>query len=873
MPTVTTVTTSTGAAFAFPPQALMERAIDTGDLWLVFRSADTTVAIWRSQDDGASWASQGSFTRANLVDVADICIDQAGDHIHMVLQTNESSQDRLYYKRIDIRSGIASFTSGETQVAASANGGSARGYWYSACIYAYKNPDGTFAVLLTGAYHSSGGSGIYLHGVSVKNDGAFTTYVNNGIIKSTRLYRNSGDDSGGITVTRDVEHNGDGYNTKTPNVWLSFQINGNAYCLKLTWQGYKTGWSSPTSAPLVAGGRTSVRDLPGRWDGKRFIIISPNPSDPTKMDVFERDAGNTKNVATRTTPSHPNTSGSISANSLSYNHVTQDMRIIAAGVSPGPLYYIDFSRTAGTWGTWAQAEGAVSVVTSEWGIRRSTYGTNQYDVYRTTGTTSPWTVGTYALPVNFAPTAATWVTGTAGTPETNGAAFDVTASLTLDWEFHDPNDADTQSQYALKRQIGAGTVQWWRTSDSTWQTVETFNTSATTAVTLTASQWVGAGGATDAAHTYSVAVKDAGGLTAPYSSSLGVVPSARVDPTLTAPTSGAILNTGGVTATWTITEQSAYRIRVTNTATSVVVHDTGWQIDPGSTPTVLTYVCPTVLPDGFAGQITLQSRNAEGLASVVRTATFTIDFVEPVAPLIIDLAGSPSEGGINVSPFQAAPTGAQPATARLDLWRRKYVPIAPANLNPYFETNATDWSNVGYASAARSTAFAHTGVASLLLTPSGGAATPYVQSTTIVSTSPGVVWEARMWFRPTTANKTVRLRLQWYTGTTLLSESTRDFTAVAGVWLWGVYQAAVPISATGVRIAAGEIGTPAAGDTLYIDEVVLVAANQDVGIPINTDVISGGTVLDWRAVTGVEYEYRLYAEAANGTRVYGPWQA
>jgi hypothetical protein len=266
--TVTTVTTTAGGAFSFPPSTLMERAMDTGYLWIALRTTDTTIAIYRSIDNGLTWTFGTSFTRTGLYDIGDICIDQAGDMIHMVYLVNESSFDKLYYKRIDIRSGTPVPASGELTVTSGSNGGTARSYWYSASIYGYKNPDSTYSVLIPGAFHQASYSGIYIYGVSVKSDAAaFATSKNDGLVHSTHQYRIAGDDSGGITVTRDVEHNGDGYTTNTPTLWLSFQIHSNAYTLKLPWQGYRTGWSSPTVASYVAKSRTSVRDLPARWDG------------------------------------------------------------------------------------------------------------------------------------------------------------------------------------------------------------------------------------------------------------------------------------------------------------------------------------------------------------------------------------------------------------------------------------------------------------------------------------------------------------------------------------------------------------------------------------------------------------------------------
>lgn len=867
MATITTTTSS--GAFSFPPQTCMDRAPDTGHLWAVCRTATTTIAVFRSIDDGGSWTSQGSFTRTGLIDIGEARIDQAGDHIHLVFLTNQSGEDRLYYRRIDIRTGSASFSSGELFLVAG-NASNNHDFLFSASVAPYKNPDGSFAIIAGVAFRGSSHSGVEFFGVSIRNDAPLTTYRNDGIIKTTREYARSGDDSGGVSISLDFEHNGDGFTAATPNVWATFQIHSTAYCVKFAWQGYKNGWKSPSSAPTVAGSRSTVRDLPSRWDGERLLIVSRSPSDTTKINIYERDVSNTTNTATRTSPTHPQ--GVVNATMIGYNHVTKDFRLFAVGTSTAVLYYVDFTRATATWGSWTQAN-ATAPVTSEWGIRRSTYGTYQYDLYHQTGGGSPWTLSNYGLPVNFPPTAPTWVTGTAGTPVTNGAAFDVSVSLTLDWIFNDPG-VDTQSAYAVSRQIGAGSIEYWRASDSTWQASEVQNTSATTGLVLTTGQWVGGGGAADAAHKYRVKTWDSGGSASTYSDTLSIVPSTRVDPTLTAPTASQVLNTGLVTATWTVSEQGSYRVTVTNVATGVVVHDTGFLTDPTpATPSILSYVVPVTLVDGFSGSLTLQTRNAEGLASVLRTVAFSIDFVEPVAPVVSILANNPAEGGNDVQLTQGAPTGAQPATVRMDLYRRVAGAYVPANANPYFETNASDWSNVNYSTAARSTVQAHQGTASLLCTPSGAQASPYVQTTTIYTTNgPGNRWSALGWSRSTTANKPVRLKLQWYDASNaLLSETTRDFTTVAGVWLWMMVTGTAPDLAVGVRIAAGQINTPAAGDTVYFDELKLLSANDDEGLRIETNVASGEVFLDWRAVGGVNYEYRGYAEAANATAIYGPW--
>lgn len=866
MPTVTTTTTSGG--FAYPEASCMDRSPTTGELWLAVRTTTTTVALYKSSDNGVSWGTQGSFTRSGLYDIGEFRIDQAGDHIHMAILVNESSLDKIYYKRIDIRSGSASY--GGELLVSQGSAATARDFWSSASLIAYKNPDGSYSCVIGGSFHSVSFSGVFFYTVSIKNDAGFTTYNNLNLVSPTRQYRLTNDDTTGITVSMDIEHNGDGTTSATPNIWASFQIHNYAYTLKLTWQGYKTGWKSPAVAVITASGRTSTRDVAARWDGTRFVQLSTNPSDTTKIDVFERNSANTANAATRITPSHPQ--GVVTVHMLSYNHATKDIRVFGVGTSTAVLYYVDFTRATGLWGSWTIAN-ATAPLASEWGVRRSTYGTNQYDVYMESGGGSPWTITAYVLAVNFAPTAPTWVTGTAGTVETNGAAFDVSVSLLLDWDFHDPNATDTQGSFALSRQIGAAAVQYFRTSDNTWQVAEVQNTSGTTSRTLTTGQWLGGGGASDPAHVYKVKTWDAAGTPSVYSSGLSVIPSTRVDPTLTAPAPAAILNTGIVNATWTVSEQGSYRVTVTNTATTALVYDSGWLTDPTPlTPSVLAWAVPTILPDGFAGSLTLQTKNAEGLSSVLRTVAFTVDFVEPVAPLIT-VVGAPTLGGIQATLTQAAATGTQPATIRRSLYHRTVVSVTPVNANPYFETNTTDWTNQGYSTMVRSTAQFHQGAASILGTPTGVAATPYIQ-TGLYPIGASTRWEQRGWFRSTTANKVVRLKLQWYdVSSVLISESVRDMTPVANTWIWASNAATAPALATQVRYAIGQIGTPAAGDTLFADELVLMAANDDPGIRIAEDIQSGTVTLDWRTVTGVNYEYRGYALAVNATEVYGPWQA
>jgi hypothetical protein len=871
---VITAAPTVSSALSYNPQSLVDRSTATGDLWSMVWLTATTFGVYRSTDGGGSWSLSTTITRANVSAMGEFRIDQAGDHIHWVWLANESSFDRLYYKRIDIRSGTA-VPGGDLLVAQNANGGVANAVYQTCGVWPQKNPDGTFALVVPVTFHTGTISGVNLYGVSLTTEASgFTTYVNPGIILNKSQYAVTANDTS-LTLSIDAEHNGDGITTSTPNLWISWQAVQTLYAIKLSWQGYQTGWSAPTSATSIALNRVStLRDGSARWTASLFSMLSPNTADQTKLDMFDRNQANTTTVS-HTTPSHPQ--GVITAYMLSQNHVTGDPRLFAVGTSTAFPYYIDYARAGNAFGSWTIAYATTAPRNGQWGIRRSSVGTSAYEFYQQEGAASPYTVRTVTLPVNFAPTAPTWVYGGAGSPAVNGAAFDVSVSLVLDWQFNDANVADTQGSYALSRQIGAATIQYWRASDSTWQAAEVQNTSATTALTLTTAQWLGAGGATDPAHVYKVKTWDSAGLPSTYSDGLSIIPSTRVDPTLTHPTAAEVFTVSQITATWTISEQSAYRITVSNTVTGLTIHDSGWQRDPGgASPAVLSYTVPVNLSNSFAGSLTLQSRNVEGLPSVVRSNSFTVAFVEPVSPVIGALSAALVGGltaGISVPMTQAAPTGAQPTTTGIDIYRRKVVSTAAINSNPYFETNANDWTAVGGGSVARSTAQFHEGAASLLYTPPGAVAAPFAQ-TGLYPVTQGVIYEARTWTRPTTANKPVRLYLSWYDVSSVLVSSTiRDFAAVAGVWMWGNVQGAPPSTATQVRVAVGLMNTPAATDTAFFDETILLLGNIDAGTRWFTNTVSGTTYTDFKTVTGVDYEYQAVAAGGNATTTAGPWKS
>jgi hypothetical protein len=864
----TITTTTTPGPMSYPALSSIDRSPTTNELWAFARTTTTVCSFYKSSDSGASWSFQGSFTKTGLYDIGEIRIDKAGDFLHMVYLFNDGTYDNVAYRPVDIRSGGASpFTSEVIITRAPAS--SPRDYYHSCGVLPYKNQDGTYSAVIGLTYHSGVTCGASFHAARYVAGSTPSLVTNDNLLNGQRAYTVNGNDLL-LTVSMDFEHNGDGITTNTPNIWSSFQIGTVAYLTKFSWQGYKTGWSTPSVSTKVDTGRlVGNRDFPGRWDGARFVMASIDPSTSSFLAIYERNQANTSTTK-RSTPTHPQ--GVITEWALSWNHVTKDLRVFAVGTTTAVCYYVDYIRSTATWGSWTSVS-ATAPLAGEWSVRRGTAGSYQYDFYMGSGGASPYTLSNVILGVNFSPTAPTWIYGASPTPTVNGAAFDVSSSLALDWQFNDPNATDVQSAYALSRQIGSATIQYFRASDNTWQAAEVQNSSATSAKTLTTAQWLGAGGASDAAHVYKVKTWDSGSLPSAYSDGLYLVPSTRVDPTLTGPTASQVFNAGTVTATWTVSEQSAYRVTLTNTATGALTYDSGYLTDPGgATPAVLSYQVPYVLPNAYAGTLTLQTRNVEGLPSVVRSVAFSIAFVEPVAPIVSALTATPSTGTINVTITQAAATSPQPATTDVDIWRRKSLGAVPINVNPTFEVDASDWGNAGFASAARSTAQAHTGVGSLLCTPNGSTALPFALMTAFYPVTEATRWEFRAWFRATTTASAVRLYLRWYdTTSTLISSTTRDMSAVATTWVWAQLTGQAPALATSVRLGIGYVGTPLATDLLYLDDLQLFAANDDTGIRIATAVTLGAAVGDWRAVTGTPYEYRGYATGVNDTAVYGPW--
>lgn len=671
MSTIATTTNTTPFQFQY---SLLDRSGPTGNLYAMVKSSTAnTYDLYVSANDGTSWSLALSVTRANIVEIGPIFVlDPRYNQLAWVYRTNESSEDRVYLRTISDLSSPA--WNAEVLVYGVNNGGVAGSVVTGMDVKVFVVPNWNIFTLVAFGISYGGNHGCSLFALTGLTMASMV--VNNNLMSGTRQWMLPG--TGRSTPALEVEHNGDGKTAagNTPNLWLAF---GRSYLgmVKVSWNG--NGWTGPTS-PVVVNPSIGADDtVTGRWDGNRFVMAVPNPASTSTVVVYERNKANTT-TTTRTTPTHP--TGVVRNCTVSYDKVTGDLRVYAVGTSSTVLYYVDFVRATSSWGSWASvlATAVLGGNGDNYGVRRGNWGNSKYDVY-TAHSGAPNTLTHTQQLAAYPPSTPTW------TAPGSGIAQDVAAGLTLDWVFTDPDPNDTQLSYALSRQVGAGAVQYYTAAGGTWGGSEVFNTSGTSAVTL-ASGW---GADIDANHTYKVRVRDSTSLSSGYSAGLVVVPSAKVNPSITAPTAAQVITVDHVTVTWTASQQTAYRIVLKTNPGGVAVYDSGWV-----TSTATSVVVPYVLADLTGWTVELTTANNEGLASTTQTRNFTVDYVNPMTPTLV-VTPNPANGYITVAITNPAPSGGAPTVTYQDLYRRSAGTTTAARLATGLASGATynDWQAAG----------------------------------------------------------------------------------------------------------------------------------------------------------------------------------
>jgi hypothetical protein len=645
------------------------------------RTASTTYGVFKSTDGGGTWTARATFTRSNLAEWSSFVTDSLGG-AYLAYRVDDGSTSRLFYRRfLDNQNAWES----EFQCSGTNGSGDPTGFWQGVDVAVKRNDSkGSIYVVVAGACTTGTTQyGVVAH-VVVLQYGTFRLV--NSLIKGNRSFTTFGIPSGRSGVSIDIEHNGDGYTVgSSPNIWMTFGRQ-KRWLVKMSWNG--DGWTGPSTAILIESSVPASDYAPGRWDGVRFLMAAVSSVSNTWVDVFDRNQANTGTILIPTT-AHPQ--GAVRAYTVSYDQTTRNIRVFAVGTANSTLYSTDWIRASSTWTAWTQVSADTITSTSpavvdEFGVRRGgTAGSARHDLLYTTGSGSPWTVKNVALQAAYAPNTPTWVTSSQ--PYSNGSAADVGASLTLDWTFTDSDPTDSQAAYVLRRQIGAGSFSYWNAGSSSWGASEVFNTSATSAVTLS-SGW---GADSDANHSYSVKVRDQTGLDSGYSAAMVLTPSAKVNPTITSPTAAQVINANNVTVTWTVAAQKQFRVVLLTNPGGVVTHDSGFVSDPSAT----SYEVPVTFADNTGWTVQLTTTNTEGLASTTQTRNFTIDYVEPATPTLAVTAYT-NLGLIRVVVTNPTPAGGQPAVAHQDLYRR---PVGSVSTEPGVRvaeglpsnTSADDW--------------------------------------------------------------------------------------------------------------------------------------------------------------------------------------
>lgn len=862
-----TVGTSTQSdLLSYPSLPSIARDVGTsvlaGRVYAVIRTAADTLTVYRSLDNGGSWASWTSFTHAGLQEWSRLYVDTGG-YAHIAYRINAASADSIHYRRVALATGTWSAalqTSGSD-----ANGGVAGSRWQGVDIGVVRHADGAYAIAVCGGYAEGGARfGLFIMGVSIRNDGLI--YGNDGLISVNRQWIENGTPPGRIGVVCEIEQRGDGITSNTPHLWVGYGRTS-LRMVKLAWQGGGAGiWTGPPNPQIIRTTITAHDYFPARWDGRQWLMGVINPDDATSVRVYQRNQANTATSAFDT-PTHP--TGNIRHMGLSFDDQTKNIRVFAVGTSTAVLYYTDYVRGSSTWTAWATAVAtAIGPGAGEFGVKAGgSANVARHDIL-TTASGSPNTVSHTAMVASSIPNNATWASP--GTDLFSGGPRDIAAGLLLDWEFIDPDPGQAQGSYALSRQIGAGTIAYWRASDSTWQPAEVQNATASTSVTLPAA-W---GANADLPHTYKVKVWDDATVAAlGYSDQWVVVPSALVNPTVSAPTAAQVLTTDRVTVTWTVAEQTAYKITLnTNPAGGVAIHDTGWVSDTTTT----SYTVPVSLGNGTAWTVTLATKNNEGLPSTTTTRNFTVQYSAPPAT-ISTLAPSTTLGYIAVTASTLAAVGSQPTVTTLDLYRRP-VTVTALNTNPTFSGNTTGYFVGGGSggtltySTTQSAPGSSPGAARLV--PNGSGATPAVEANSVVIDVTRSL-EATAWVRPDTANKPVTININWYTsGSVYISTTALAISApVATAWQFMRVVANPTLVPTAARasISVGLASTPAAGDAIYADEMRLRAYDTTTGVRVAQGATGGTTFNDWGAASGIDYEYQWVGNGSNGTSISGPW--
>ena len=213
---------------------------------------------------------------------------------------------------------------------------------------------------------------------------------------------------------------------------------------------------------------------------------------------------------------------------------------------------------------------------------------------------------------------------------------------------------------------------------------------------------------------------------------------------------------------------------------------------------------------------------------------------------------------------------------------RVRITLDAINPNPYFETNTSGWAASG-CTLARSTAQAHQGSASLLMTPTGAAtAQAAFTSSGSPAVTPGRQYTFTAWVYSPNGYGAVTADIDWLDASNQNISTTLGATTAipAGTWTKLTTTAAAPAQAAKASARVTIRNNPTASDVLHVDEARFVPAPGSVVVErstngiiwstvrgsVNVDLTSGPYILDdYEFPPGVPVTYRFHGDTAQIT--------
>ncbi|MEX0748741.1 MAG: hypothetical protein WD467_03510 [Candidatus Saccharimonadales bacterium] len=485
-------TSTVSTATAYSNQRKVDRC-QNGVLWSFFNNGSGVVEPWYSEDDGVTWTNGGanfSTNNASYTPNFSVFID-LDDYCHVVYKNGNSGY--IEYRRGTPNAGRTAWTW------TSAHEVFGHASFNYPDLVAHREGSG-WAVHLAAGYVTTGYAQMYGHRFDIDSGGTITP-VSLGVI--TNNY-NSGVQ---LFPSIDFNHTGDGKTVagSTPHIYMAWSAGatgtGNGVRFKkATYSGGSWTWGTEREIDSTRYFPFSNRNAVCLFDGTR-VIIAGHVYDASGNDdivLYERDVADTT-TTTRILLDNANSNQWHLVGSYTYDG---EGNVYYFGVNNGELIYRKWVRATTTFEAEVIIDSTNISNSAAWVSTKRGHSSNRIEYIYTDGVSSPYNITYGSILLNTAPT-----TPTILTPIVNERVHH--NSIDFSWSFNDPDGGDSQSAYALRRQLDGGSEEWW--DGSTWVGSEVFVSTASTTVSIHSDTFE------SGTYSWSVVTQDQAGATSGYS--------------------------------------------------------------------------------------------------------------------------------------------------------------------------------------------------------------------------------------------------------------------------------------------------------------------------------------------------------------------